>query len=345
MKKTATVSVVIPTFRRAGLVRRAIDSVLNQTYKDVEVLVVDDGSPDHTRDVVAGVHDERVRYLRHDRNRGLPAARNTGIKAATGEYIAFLDDDDMWLHEKLEKQVPGLRKNCAVLCGYVVDETYVKVQGKPRVSLEDLKKGNEHSPSCLMARTGVLRERLFDEALPHGEDWDMLIRIAQEFPIGYVPRVLVCVNDGNHQRMTNSTKNSSLIELESRMAVIHKHAAFFGTYWARYHIAKWLLSYLGSRKGKIRQLSMAVARCGITPVCAVLNYKVKRRTEMLRQSLLTGGTNSGGPGRRIRNRAMRLIAAPMEGVPDTAEDFQHSGAETARARRDEYRVQRGREWR
>lgn len=285
MKKTPTVSVVIPTFKRPALVRRAIASVLNQTYRDFEIVVVDDGSPDDTRGAVTGIRDERVRYLRHERNRGLPASRNTGIKAASGEYIAFLDDDDEWLPEKLERQIPALRSNSAALCGYVVNRRYVKVQRQTTVSLEDLKRGNEHSPATLIVRAAVLKEMPFDETLPHAEDWDMLLRLAQQCPIAYVRSALVHVNDGNHPRMTNSTKNTSLAELEFRMAILRKHEDLFGAYWKRYHTAKWILSYLGNRQGKIRQLHLAVARCGVVPVGAVLRYKVKRRLDILRLSL------------------------------------------------------------
>lgn len=100
----ATVSVVIPTYNRVSLVERAIESALTQTLEDIEVIVVDDRSTDDTEAVVAAIDDKRVRFLRHDENRGGSAARNTGIDHARGEYIALLDDDDEWLPQKLERQ-------------------------------------------------------------------------------------------------------------------------------------------------------------------------------------------------------------------------------------------------
>lgn len=103
-EKIPTVSVVIPTYNRAHLVGRAIQSVLNQTYQDFEIIVVDDGSTDNTEEVVKSFNDPRIRYIRHDQNRGGSAARNTGIKMARGEYIAFQDSDDEWLPEKLESR-------------------------------------------------------------------------------------------------------------------------------------------------------------------------------------------------------------------------------------------------
>ena len=99
------VSVVIPTHDRAHLVGRAIRSVLAQTFQDFEIIVVDDCSVDNTKEVVQSLADSRIRYLRHEINRGGSAARNTGIGAARGEWIAFLDSDDEWLPKKLEKQL------------------------------------------------------------------------------------------------------------------------------------------------------------------------------------------------------------------------------------------------
>jgi glycosyltransferase involved in cell wall biosynthesis len=283
METNRTVSVIIPTYKRASLIARSINSVLRQTYRDIEVIVVDDGSPDNTGEVVAAIRDERVRYMRHERNKGLPATRNTGIRAASGEYVAFLDDDDEWLPEKLEQQVPLLRQHGAVSCGYVVNRRYVNVRRQQTVSLEELKRGNDYPPACLMVLASIAKRQLFDETLPHAEDWDMLIRLAQSHSIGYVPRALAHINDGDHPRMTNSTKNTSLAELEFRMAILRKHEDFFGPYWKRYHTAKWILSYLGSRDGKLQQLALAVTRCGWMPVWAVLRYKIKRRLATMLQ--------------------------------------------------------------
>src|SRR4030043_1337098 len=104
-KAAPTVSVIIPTYNRAHLVGRSIRSVLNQTYQDLEVIVVDDGSKDNTAEIVRGITDPRIVFLKHEKNRGVSAARNTGLKAARGKYIAFQDSDDEWLPQKLEKQL------------------------------------------------------------------------------------------------------------------------------------------------------------------------------------------------------------------------------------------------
>jgi len=101
-KKIPRISVIIPSYNRANTIGRAIQSALSQSYQDFEIIVIDDGSTDHTEEVIRSFQDSRIRYIRHNRNRGGSAARNTGIHAARGEYIAFLDSDDEWLPQKLE---------------------------------------------------------------------------------------------------------------------------------------------------------------------------------------------------------------------------------------------------
>ena len=99
------VSVVIPTRNRAAFLQAAIQSVLNQTFQDFEIIVVDDASADQTAQVIQSFTDPRINYIRHETNKGQGVTRNDGINQASGEYVALLDDDDEWLPEKLEKQV------------------------------------------------------------------------------------------------------------------------------------------------------------------------------------------------------------------------------------------------
>jgi len=129
----AAVSVVIPTFNRAALVERAVHSVLTQTYSDIEVLIVDDGSTDNTGAVLRSLahEDSRIRYLHHERNQGAQPARNTGCLAANGEYIAFLDSDNEWLPDKLRLQMEVFKRGGdqlgVVYCGFRVlypDQSY-----------------------------------------------------------------------------------------------------------------------------------------------------------------------------------------------------------------------------
>ena len=103
------ISVIIPTYNRAKLLPRAVESVLNQTYQDIELIIVDDGSTDDTMEWVRGIKDDRVRYAQLN-HQGACAARNHGISIARGEYIAFQDSDDIWFMDKLEKQLAFLHE-------------------------------------------------------------------------------------------------------------------------------------------------------------------------------------------------------------------------------------------
>ena len=102
-KSNPLVSIIVPTYNRAGVLSRAIRSIFSQTYSNIEIIIVDDASCDDTGNVVESFMDDHIHYIRHDKNQGGSASRNTGIRSAKGSFIAFLDDDDEWLPEKLEK--------------------------------------------------------------------------------------------------------------------------------------------------------------------------------------------------------------------------------------------------
>lgn len=294
MSSESLVSVIIPTYKRAALVPRAIESVRRQTYQNLEILVVDDGSPDNTEDVVKRIVDSRIRYIRHEKNRGLPAVRNTGIRAAGGKYVAFLDDDDEWKEDKLEKQLRVIGQYDAVLAGALVNGKYLTSHGKPEVTLEDLRKGNSFPPSTLLVKTAVIRDVWFDEDLRQGEDWDAYIRLAQRYRIGYVREPLLLLSDGSHQRMTNEAKNQPLSELDKRMVMLVKHKDFFGAYWFRRHMASVILTYMRARRGKLRQVRYAIHRCGVFPVIGVLAAKATRALQRVRADVQHGRLGRSG---------------------------------------------------
>lgn len=279
--KAPLVSVVIATYRRAALVPRAIRSVLDQTVANLEVIVVDDASPDDTERAVNAIDDARVRYTRHKMNRGLPASRNTGMRLARGKFIAFLDDDDEWFPTKIEKQVALCidRGFDAVLSASFIRDGDILQFDRPEVASNDLRRGNDFAPgSGLLAEAGVLKELWFDESIGQGEDWDMLIRIVQrKYRIGYIDEPLYRVNDGGHTRMTNAARNLSMADLEKRMRIIYKHKQFFGQYWFKCHVAGMLLSYFWYRERKLTQVWYAIRRCGVVPVLAVFAAKIMGR--------------------------------------------------------------------
>ena len=211
-ENTPTVSVIIPTYNRAHLVGRAIRSVLNQTFQDFEIIVVDDGSTDNTEEVIKSFNDPRIRYIRHEQNRGGSAARNTGIRAARGEYIAFLDSDDEWLPQKLERQVNAF-KSLDETTGLVytglrfVDHKGALVwEQRPNLSgyiFHKLLRRNVigTASSVMLRRDCLLFTGLFDETLPSRQDLDLWIRIARQFKVFPIPEPLT-VHYVHEQRIT-----------------------------------------------------------------------------------------------------------------------------------------------
>ncbi|MCK4792141.1 MAG: glycosyltransferase family 2 protein [Desulfobacteraceae bacterium] len=202
--KPCLVSVIIPTYNRAHLIRRAIESVLNQTCQDFEIIVIDDGSIDDTKEVIESFNDERILYIRHNRNKGGAAARNTGIQAAKGEYIAFQDSDDEWLPEKLEKQIEHFTK-CSDSVGvvYCSHHTQDDLSGRIwKAPLSDLRRGNVYNfllngwcPAStsffLLARRIFEKSGIFDETLPSFQDYDLWIRVAKHYEFEFVGEPLV----------------------------------------------------------------------------------------------------------------------------------------------------------
>jgi GalNAc5-diNAcBac-PP-undecaprenol beta-1,3-glucosyltransferase len=278
-----TVSVVIATYNRAGMVGTAIRSVLEQTRPDLELIVVDDCSPDDTRQIVAAIDDPRIRYLRHPHNRGLPAGRNTGIRRARGEFVAFLDDDDTWRPTKLERQLEAAQSADAVLCAAVIEGGGVKTFDRTQVTAARLRRGNLFDPSSLLVRRSLIADVGFDESLRFGEDWDAFIRIAERGAIAYLPEPLLVYNDGGHRRMTNEGRFTA-VDLEDRLRVLEKHRAFFGEYWYRYHCVDNCLSYISSRSGRATTLLRTARRYGAAPVAHLMVNRVAVRVDARRSA-------------------------------------------------------------
>jgi len=225
MNNNPTVSVIIPIYNRAHMIGRAIQSVSKQSYQDFELIIVDDGSTDNTDEVVKEFQqkDKRITYIKHDKNKGGSAARNTGIKASKGKYIAFLDSDDEWLPEKLEKQVKLINRknNCKIrIVGsgaiYILDREgkkecfYIKPTNNKNIFISFLK--GEYVPlggSMFLIDKYVFNEcGLFDESLVlrHGgqQDYEMWLRIAKKYHYCQIEDYLVKYYLHSGKRITDS---------------------------------------------------------------------------------------------------------------------------------------------
>ena len=201
-----SVSVIIPTYNRGHLVERAIESVLTQTFQDLAVFVVDDASEDATGRIVRRFNDARLTYLRHSVNRGAGAARNTGLREASGEYVAFLDSDDEWLPTKLEKQLHTFQQGPPNLAVVYTGIRFIDLdtgdflgtqapQARGHI-LDLLLRTNVvvGSNSTAMVRRAFLEASGgFDESLPARQDVDLWIRLAKHYSFDYVDEILVHV--------------------------------------------------------------------------------------------------------------------------------------------------------
>ncbi len=191
-----TISVIIPTFNRCGLLKEAVESVRRQTLEDLEIIVVDDGSTDDTASMVAGIGDARVKYF-YKPNGGPASARNVGLRNAAGEYVAFLDSDDLWTPEYLALLVGALERNSDYGAAYT---TLVQVYPDGRVIknhrarhcvsgriTEALWKKCFVWPPATVMRRDVLANHFFDEILPICEDADFFLRLSLRAKFLYVP--------------------------------------------------------------------------------------------------------------------------------------------------------------
>ncbi len=206
-----TVSVIIPTYNRRALLTEAIDSVLRQTFQDFELVVVDDGSTDGTRDAVISFDDPRVRYL-FQTNAGVAAARNWGVASSRAPLIAFLDSDDTWMPEKLRVQVDYLERNPHIsLCQ--TEEVWVR-DGR---RVNPAEKHRKHSgwifrecvPLCIVSPSAVMMRREafgalggFDESLRACEDYDLWLRAALRYEIHTLPEALVTKRGGHADQLS-----------------------------------------------------------------------------------------------------------------------------------------------
>lgn len=220
------ISVIIPTYNRADKIVDSVKSVLNQTYNNFELLVIDDGSTDNTAEVVHAIDDERIHYCRI-KNSGACAARNYGISLARGEYIAFHDSDDIWIYNKLEKQMSIMEK-------YNPDIVFCKLNKIDDNSIiqvipQQIKSGFVYpifdlfgiGTQTLLAKREVFLNERFDESLPRWQEFELLIRCINRYS-------LYCIDEGlvNYYIGDDSISNNPLKLIRACEIILNKHPSF-----------------------------------------------------------------------------------------------------------------------
>ena len=220
------ISVIIPTFNRGKLIGNSIKSVLNQTFKNIEIIVIDDGSTDNTKKVVEKFHNDKIKYIKLKENKGGSNARNIGIKMAKGQYISFQDSDDIFYPNKLEKQLENLvNKNsnldfCKINVIYnesysyfVPSEIREKRIFKGNFINELISFGNFISTQAILAKKLLIKKYLFDPEMPRLQDYDLLLRMIPKVKISYTKEVLVDLYIQKNSLMLSSNKLKNAIFL------------------------------------------------------------------------------------------------------------------------------------
>jgi glycosyltransferase involved in cell wall biosynthesis len=256
-----SVSVIIPAYNRAATIARAINSVLVQTSQDFEIIVVDDASTDQTRQVIDSFEDERIRLICHERNLGAAMARNTGMKAAVGKYVAWLDSDDEWLPDKLHAQIAALMcaapDEKACFSGYeLIEEEQIHIRN-PRIPNRKglfLECGLGPGSTLLFERALLDRIGYLDASLRRYEDWDWLLRYSKDFRFLTVAYPLARVYHA-HQGLARVIEKSALAFVSKysdelwefgryRNVVISARWMDVATFYAREHNLIKVIQYL-----------------------------------------------------------------------------------------------------
>lgn len=225
------ISAIIPTYNHGAFIREAVDSALAQTYKNIEVIIVDDGSTDGTNSLLA-CYGNRINYI-YQENRGLSAARNRGIREAKGDFIAFLDADDVWFPDKLIMQLKEFSYSPYVglvgCGGYFISENgkaleqFIKLNYKSHKNLLNdlyLKNIVSGGSEVLVKNKCFERVGMFDESLKAAEDWDMWLRILSKYEARFVEKPLVKIRVSENSMSGSSNADKML---KNELVVLDKY--------------------------------------------------------------------------------------------------------------------------
>lgn len=256
------VSIVIPTYNRAHLIKRSIRSVLDQTYQNFEIIVVDDGSTDNTEEIIKSFNESKLNYIKHNRNKGAAATMNTGINYSKGDFVAFQGSDDEWLLEKLEKEMKAFEDSKVNLGVVYSGLWYIKNNEKRYVPYSQItkKEGNIHnelltgnfvSGLSVVRKTCFEKVGLFNENLPSLEDWELYIRISKYFCFKFIDEPLAiayCSSDSASTNYSNLTKSSELI-VKKHLEYFNKNKKILAANYANIG----LYAFLGGEEKKSRK--------------------------------------------------------------------------------------------
>ncbi len=280
------VSAVITTYNRPDYLYQALQSVQTQTCPIHEVIVVDDCSPTEPNSVLDKFADLPIVYRRLSINHGANYARNYAVSLASGDWIAFLDDDDAWLPDKLTRQFQVMGVRCdehewlGSLCSYrFLESLQDRYWGHTDVvELEVLKTGNPYcGASGLLVRKEIIEKVKFDETLLCGQDWDVFIRLSKLGALLYVQEPLLLYRRGNHDSVTLAAKKLEIADLPPRLSATYKHRTWMGELAFRQRIARQTLAYVWHKKHPLKWVRESIRLAGWSATCNALWSKFSMR--------------------------------------------------------------------
>lgn len=224
------ISIIIPTYNRPDLLKKAIKSASDQTYKNLEIIIIDDASTKDYQKIIKNLNKKNVTYIKNKTRKGGGYSRNIGIKKAKGKFIAFLDDDDEWMSEKLEKQLRAFdNPNFGLVVCYSMDKRFGRERiSKPPEKVDHkylLKSFNLSSTSSYMVRKEALDQvGYFDTDLPSAQEYDLALRITKNYTVKTVPEILMIQNASEGQISENWNK-----KIRGAFAIYNKYGHEYTT--------------------------------------------------------------------------------------------------------------------
>jgi glycosyltransferase involved in cell wall biosynthesis len=278
------ISVVIITCERPDYLRSSLESVFKQSHQPYEVIVVNDCSTADYSEVLAGFSDHDINYVLLPVRSGANVARNTGVELASGDVIAFLDDDDIWLNDFLashHQEYSSAETIGAIICGHRLMESdnVVNINEQYEVTADELRHGNRFSGmSGFSAKTSVLREHVFDPQLKNGQDWDLFVRLIQhQIRFVNIQKALFLYREGTPGGITAKVKKMKVDDVTPRLESAIKHKDWLGEKFYKKRVSEQILSFLPVKSNKLGWINKSIAHVGFIATVKTLANQIRRK--------------------------------------------------------------------
>lgn len=260
-------SVVITTYNRPDYLAHSLESVINQTVSAKEIIIIDDNSSTDYSAVLNKFNDPRIRYIKQAVSGGANVARNLGVKESSGDVVAFLDDDDVWLFDYLKEHRARYEDSAdAVVSGFkhLGNEKEVRINSDKKVTKKSLLRGNKYcGMSGFSCKKKVLDEMPFDTELNNGQDWDMFVRLYQHnIQFNNIPEPIFLYRFQNPDGIGAKLRSLEPADFEKRLGSARKHRDFLGSFWFKSRVAEQALFSLNYRKKKLQWILVSLKYAG-----------------------------------------------------------------------------------